>query len=178
MEGHDHGDSITSEFKDDHNAGHTKLAIHGNNIRPTWGGPDSHTALQSLTAGSETSGSRSLLRKSSSTDTMRRVLIQPTEVRFAASPDIEVITRAVEKYTPSFRNPFSEDPEARSRKTSVSSEISDTVVPEGFAGHRDTFARLLAGKIDVDSDEERDLYNDTPTQAGYLLFHRRPFHLR
>lgn len=178
MEGLDRSIPLVSEFEDNQNVARTRLASHGNDRLRKWSDAGPHVALQFLTAGPETVKPNPLLRRSSSTSTVKREVIQPTRVHFAATPNIEVITRAAERYTPSFRNPFSEDLEAQSRRASISSQMSDTVVPEGFAGHRDTFARLVGDDFDIGSDEERDNYSDTPTQSGYILFHRRPFHLR
>lgn len=178
MENLDQNDPLWSETKEN-TAGKNKApTLDGNNEMLTANDSDPNRALEALTDRPDTPHSTPSLRRSSSTDTARRVVLQPTKVHFAASPNIGALSKAAEQYVPSFRNPFSEDLEAQSRRTSVSSQISDTALPKCLATHRDTFARLLGDADDVEDDEDHGSCYDTPTQAGYMLFHRRPFHLR
>lgn len=79
------------------------------------------------------------------------------------------------RHGPSFRNPFFEGTEAQSRSESISSMGSDGLVTKGFAGHRDTLARLLEANS---ADEDQNANGYTPIPTGMSLFRRQGRPLR
>lgn len=108
---------------------------------------------------------------------MKRVPVHSTKVQFAASPYLQAVYRPSACRAPTFQNPFSEQAEAQSRRASTTSQDSDDVLPQGFAKHRDTLARLV---YDVEEDgeveEDRNSSNYTPTQAS-VIYPLRSQHL-
>lgn len=100
---------------------------------------------------------------------MKHAPIHSSRVKFAASPQLQAVYQPFKFNTPTFQNPFSEQLEAQSRRTSASSQDSYLELTMPFANHRDTLARLLCNSQDPDpEDEDNDSYEDTPTQYSLL----------
>lgn len=115
------------------------------------------------------------LKTSSSTETMKHVPIHPMRVQFAASPYLQTTHQFSDYRAPTFQNPFSEQLEAQSRRTSTTSQDSDDFLLTTFAKHRDTLARLghnvLEGEL-ADEEDGRGSCEYTPTQASLATSRR------
>lgn len=105
------------------------------------------------------------LRSPQSTETMKHCPVHHARVQFAASPNLRAVRLPLEYRTPTFQNPFSKQVEAQSRRTSATSQDSNDVLPEMFAKHRDTLARLVYNNEESGMEEEdQDQCEYTPTQ--------------
>lgn len=162
-----------SQIGERHQAHPSALASNGDDVKQPESFPG--IATQALSHDADLARPTILSKRVSSTETVKYVGPHPTKVHFAASPHPDVISEPPEHQAPHFLNPFFEQLEAQSRRASTSSQCSDIVFPEAFAGHRDTLTRLVD---DADDDEEQDAYVYAPTQAGFSLLWRQHYPLR